>query len=118
MGLREVVLVGPQGQIVCERCFIADRTLPRIRGLIGWSRLATSEGMLLRPSWSIHTAFVSFSIDAVFLDEELTVLAIRPRMKPWRAAWRRRAHAVLELAAGECQRLGVRPGDRLAWGAI
>ena len=118
MRLREVVLVGPRGQIVCEPCYLADRPLPRIRGLIGWRRLGTSEGMLLRPTWSIHTAFVRFPIDAVFLDEELTVLAIRSRMKPWRTAWRRSAHGVLELGAGECERLGIRPGDRLAWGSI
>jgi uncharacterized membrane protein (UPF0127 family) len=92
--------------------------LPRIQGLIGWRRLAPSEGMLLRPSWSIHTAFVRFSIDAVFLDESLTVLAIAPRLHPWRVAWKRRAHAVLELPAGQCQRLGVGPGDTLAWGWV
>jgi uncharacterized protein len=117
-GLREVVLVGPQGQIVCEPCYLADRPLPRIRGLIGWSGLGAREGMLLRPTWSIHTAFVRFPIDAVFLDEQLTVLAISSSMKPWRTAWKRRAHAVLELGAGECERLGIQPGDRLAWGSI
>jgi uncharacterized membrane protein (UPF0127 family) len=117
-GLREVVLVGPKGQIVCERCYLADRVLPRVRGLIGRQRLDVGEGMLLRPTWSIHTAFVRFPIDAVFLDKELTVLAVESGMKPWRVAWKRRAHAVLELAAGQCERLSVRPGDRLAWGRI
>ena len=117
-GLHEVVLVGPKGQIVCERCYLADRVMPRVRGLIGWSRLDASEGMLLRPTWSIHTAFVRFPIDAVFLDKELTVLAVESSMKPWRVAWKRSAHAVLELAAGQCEHLSVRPGDRLAWGRI
>src|SRR5205823_9944638 len=93
--LPEVVLVGPKGQVVCERCYLADRVLPRVRGLIGWRRLDASEGMLLRPTWSIHTAFVRFPIDAVFLDKELTVLAVESSMKPWRVAWKRRAHAVL-----------------------
>jgi uncharacterized membrane protein (UPF0127 family) len=116
--LHEVVLVGPKGQIVCERCYLADRVMPRVRGLIGWHRLDASEGMLLRPTWSIHTAFVRFPIDAVFLDKELTVLAVESSMKPWRVAWTRRAHAVLELAAGQCEHLSVHPGDRLAWGRI
>jgi uncharacterized membrane protein (UPF0127 family) len=39
-------------------------------------------------------------------------------MKPWRLAWATRAKAVLELAAGECRRLGVHPGDRFGWGMI
>jgi uncharacterized membrane protein (UPF0127 family) len=115
--LRRVVLIGPAGQIVCERCYVADRSLPRLRGLIGWP-LAANEGMLLRPSAAIHTAFVPLPIDAVFLDRNLTVLAIVPNLKPWRIAWKRRAKSVLELSAGRCEQLGVGPGDTFAWGQL
>ena len=116
-GLKQAVLVGPQGSVVCERCYVADRSAPRIRGLIGW-RLDESEGMLLRPSWSIHTAFVGFPIDVVFLDEQLTIMSIAPRLKPWRVAWKLRAHAVLELPAGRCEQLGLARGDRFGWGWV
>ena len=58
--LKRIVLVGSEGQIVCEQCYVADRSLARIRGLIGWRSLAANEGMLLRPSWSLHTAFLRF----------------------------------------------------------
>lgn len=54
-----------------------------------------------------------FPIDAVFLDEELLVLRVASDLKPWRAAARRGAHAVLELPAGECERRGIRAGERL-----
>ena len=115
--LKGLALVGPHGQIVCERCYVAERSLPRIRGLIGWSELAPGEGMLLRPSWSIHTAFVRYPIDAVFLDDALAILAIA-KLKPFRAALRLGASAVLELPAGQCKRLGLQPGDRLGWGRV
>jgi uncharacterized protein len=115
--LKGLALVGPLGQIVCEHCYVADRSLPRIRGLIGWSELAPGEGMLLRPSWSIHTAFVSYPIDAVFLDEELRILSVA-KLKPFRAALRFGARAVLELPSGQCERLGLKPGDRLGWGRV
>jgi uncharacterized membrane protein (UPF0127 family) len=114
--LKEAVLIGPRGQVVCERCYVADRSLPRVRGLIGWRRLKPTEGMLLRPSWSIHTAFVRFPIDVVFLDGQLKVLSVKHRFKPWNAAFERRAHSVLELSAGRCEQLGIAPGDVLAWG--
>src|SRR5438270_7102056 len=117
-GLKAIVLVGPEGQIVCERCYLADRPLARLRGLMAWPPLTAGEGMLLRPTWSIHTAFVRFPIDAVFLDEQMRVLGIRSRLKPWRAAWERRAHAVLELPAGRCDSARVRPGDKLGWGRV
>jgi uncharacterized membrane protein (UPF0127 family) len=115
--LKGLALVGPAGQIVCERCYVAERSLPRIRGLIGWSELAPGEGMLLRPSWSIHTAFVGYPIDAVFLDGELAIIGVA-HLKPFRAALRLGARAVLELPAGTCERLGLKPGDRLGWGRV
>jgi uncharacterized membrane protein (UPF0127 family) len=58
-------------------------------------------------------AFMRFAIDVVFLDRDHRVLKIVPNLKPWRAAAARRAHAALELAAGECERRGLRVDDRL-----
>ena len=54
-----------------------------------------------------------FAIDVVFLDRNGIVLRTVHRLPPWRAAGQRRARAVLELAAGECARRGVRVGERL-----
>ena len=67
--LNTIVLVGPQGQVVCERCELADGFLTRGRGLLGRSELRSRQGMLIRPTWSVHTAFMRFAIDVVFLDE-------------------------------------------------
>lgn len=92
---------------------LADTVPARLRGLLGRRSLPQGEGILLRPAGSIHTAFMRFPIDAVFLDRELTVLGIERQLRPWRLAARRRARAVLELAAGEADRVGLAPGDRL-----
>jgi uncharacterized membrane protein (UPF0127 family) len=92
---------------------LADRPLPRMRGLIGRRGLPAGEGLLLRPAPSIHTAFMRFEIDALFLDRELRVLQVVECLRPWRMASKRGARAVLELAAGESARLDVRAGDRL-----
>jgi uncharacterized protein len=99
--------------MVCERCVVADTALARMRGLLGRRSLPSGEGILLRPASSVHTAFMRFPIDAVFLDPDLRVLKIAADLRPWRTAARRRAHAVLELPAGESERRGLRPGDRL-----
>lgn len=55
-----------------------------------------------------------FEIDALFLDGELRVLRVAPRLGPWRAAAKRRARSVLELASGEAERLEIQVGDQLA----
>ena len=69
--------------------------------------------MLLRPASSVHTAFMRFPIDVVFLDGDLNVVAIEPELRPWRAAGKRGSKAVLEIAAGECARRGLTVGDRI-----
>jgi uncharacterized protein len=57
--------------------------------------------------------FMRFPIDAVFLDEELQVIHIAADLRPWRAAGKRGAKAVLELPAGECERRGLAVGERV-----
>jgi uncharacterized protein len=104
------------GAIACESCAIADRPLTRLKGLLGKKRLEPGEGLLLRPASAVHTFFMRFPIDVVFLDRELRVLALATNLRPWRAAGRRGARAVLELPAGECERCDIRPGDRLEAG--
>jgi uncharacterized protein len=58
--------------------------------------------------------FMRFPIDAVFLDSENRVLRVAANLKPWRIAGCRGAKAVVELPAGECARVGLRPGDLLS----
>jgi len=84
-----------------------------MKGLLGRKSLPAGEGVLLRPAGSIQTMFMRFAIDAVFLDRELNVLSVRPELRPWRMASQRGARAVLELPAGEAERRGIEPGDRL-----
>ena len=110
----EVVVVrGEGGRIVCERCEVADTVIARARGLLGRKNLPSGAGLLIRPGFSIHTLFMRFPIDAVFLDRSGSVVDVVGSLKPWRAATRLRARAVLELAAGEADRLGVLVGERL-----
>jgi uncharacterized membrane protein (UPF0127 family) len=107
---QRLVFDGAHERVVCERCVVADRPHSRLRGLIGRRELAIGDGLLLRPTPSIHTWFMRFPIDVVFLDAELRVLGVRPELRPWRLAGRRRTRAVLELPGGEARRVGLEPG--------
>src|ERR1044072_1339446 len=103
------------GRIVCERGMVADRARRRRRGLLGRKYLRQGEGMVLRPGWSIHTAFMRFPIDAVFLDADQVVIKIEHEAGPWRTVSCRRAREAVALPAGECHRRGLEVGDRVAW---
>jgi uncharacterized protein len=102
------------GDVVVERCSIADKPWSRMRGLLGRSSLDSGEGLLLRPCGSVHMAFMRFAIDVVFLDRELSVIDVVPELRPWRMAGRRGAKVALELPAGEAARRGIEPGQRLS----
>jgi uncharacterized protein len=117
MRVMRLVTAGSE-QVVCGRCAIADRPWTRLRGLLGRRELPSGEGMLIRPARSIHTVGMRFPIDVVYLDRDLTVLKLTRRLRPWRASGCLRAHSALELSAGECERVGVRIGERLRWGAF
>jgi uncharacterized membrane protein (UPF0127 family) len=104
------------GACVSERCSLADSALRRLRGLLGYALLPAGESLLIRPAGSIHTCFMRFPIDAVFLDGDLTVVGTAERLRPWRLAAARGARSVLELAAGEVQSRKVAVGDRLRVG--
>lgn len=103
------------GRVVCERCVVADRAHRRMRGLLGRRGLKAGEGMVLRPAWNVHTAFMRFPIDVVFLDSDQVVVRLERAVAPWRTVSCRGAREVVELAAGECERRGLEVGDRVAW---
>jgi uncharacterized protein len=105
------------GEVVCERCIVADTTLRRLRGLLGRRELSPGDGIVLRPGWSIHTAFMLFPIDVAFVDADQVVVKVVQNLKPFRASVCRGARDVVELAAGEATRRGLQPGDRLTWAA-
>jgi hypothetical protein len=99
------------GEVVCERCELADTPRKRMWGLLGRARLEEGEGMLFRPAGSIHMFFMRFPIDAVFCDGDLVVVGVERDLKPWKTARRKGAKVVIELAAGAAG--GLEPGDRL-----
>ncbi len=100
--------------VVCAGTEVADTVWRRMRGLLGRASLPAGSGMLFRGESSIHSAFMRFEFDAVFMDRELRVVALAERIPPWRARAARGARNILELAAGEISRTGVTIGDQLA----
>jgi hypothetical protein len=103
-----------EDRVVCARTELADNLFKRMRGLLGRASLPSGDGMLFRGESSIHSAFMRFRFDAVFMDRELRVVGLAEDIPPWRARSARGARNILELAAGEIARTGVTVGDQLA----
>lgn len=107
-----VDLTRSDGGLLC-RARVAGSFLSRFRGLMLTASLAPGTGLLFPRTSSVHTHFMRFPIDVVFLDDGNRVVAIRAALRPWRFAATRGADAVLELAAGECTRIGLAVGHEL-----
>lgn len=87
--------------ILGVRAVVAETFLERARGLIGRTALAREEGMLILKCNTIHTLFMRFAIDAIFLDGQNRVVKVVRAIRPWRLfVWGGfRARKVLEVAA-------------------
>jgi uncharacterized protein len=84
----------------------------RMIGLLGRARLPPDYGLHLRPCRVVHTWFMRFSIDVIYLDEDDRVVKAVPGLRPFRfSAGGRHAHATLELPAGTIAMTGTRMGD-------
>ena len=86
----------------------------RMVGLLGRASLAPGEGLLIDPCSSVHTAFMRFPIDLIYLDRERTVVKVVPNLRPFRAsAVLGGARSVVELPVGVIERSATQPGDEL-----
>lgn len=103
-----------RGCLLAERCELAHTFLQRGIGLMGRSRLEAGQGLLIYPEWSIHTFFMRFPIDVIFLDRHDCVVGMREAMppnRPYAGVWG--ARYVIELPAGLLDATATRVGDIL-----
>jgi uncharacterized membrane protein (UPF0127 family) len=100
-----------RGSVLAERAERAETFWGRLKGLLGRSRLCGGEGLHITPCRSIHTFFMRFPIDVLFLDERQTVLRVSRALAPWRTLVCTRATSALELPAGAAS--GTQPSDVL-----
>ncbi len=107
-----------RGCVLAERSLKAAAIGQRLKGLLGRASLPRGEALRIAPCNSIHTFFMRFPIDVLFLDGGGTVLRAIPRIPPWRATRvYPAAREVLELPAGVIEETGTAPGDRIEYGS-
>ena len=94
---------------------VAEGFGQRLRGLMFSANLPPDAGLLLTDCASVHTCFMRFPIDLVYLDKRGVVKQLVPRLKPWRASIGKRGSVqALELAEGSIDWLNLHVGDDLS----
>ena len=93
---------------------IADTFYKRMKGLLGKSELRAGESLLIKPCMSVHTFFMRFSIDVIFLNKRNQVVAAVKDLRPYRLSrFFIKAVSVLELPAGTIEATSTAVGDEI-----
>jgi len=100
--------------VIAERAEMAVSWWARLRGLIGRRELAAGSGLLIRPCSSIHTCFMAFPIDVLFVDRNDRALQCHAAVPAWRfGPVAPKARYVIELPPGALAASGTQPGDQI-----
>ncbi len=100
--------------VVVEKLELANTNWQRFKGLMGRKGIKAGGGLWLEPCADVHSLFMRFKFDAVFLDKDGIVLHLKENMKPWRISkYVFKGRVVLELPAGEIANKKIEIGDEL-----
>ena len=100
--------------VLADAAEVADTSAKRRTGLLKHSRLEPGDGLWILPCESVHTFFMKFPIDLVYLDKRRKVRKVRHAVPAWRLSACLTAHSVLELPAGTAEQTETAVGDELA----
>ena len=101
--------------VLAQGADVADTSAKRRTGLLKHERLEPGEGLWIVPCESVHTFFMKFPIDLVYLDKRKKVKKVRHAVPAWRMSACLTAHSILELPAGTAAETGTVAGDELAF---
>lgn len=107
-----------RGTVLGDRVDSASESRQRRRGLLAHDHLPAGSGLWISPCEAVHTFFMKFPIDVVFLSRRRVVVKVRAHLPPWRMSGSLRAHSVLELPVGTAQQTGTQPGDQLEFAEV
>lgn len=101
------------GKIICKKMIVADGFFERLKGLMFSTEMPGCDGFLISRCNSIHTFFMLYSLDVLFLDKNFLVIKALYNLSPWRITWMYfKAHQVLEMNAGTMEK-DIKTGDKL-----
>lgn len=107
-----MVLINKEtGTVIASEVFVADRFWPKFRGLQFKRSIPDDFAYIILDCRSIHTCFMRFNLDAVFVDRRLKVLKVYQNIKPFSVtSLVKDAFAVIELKHGKRD---IEPGNSL-----
>ena len=97
---------------------VANSGSKRNKGLLGRESLSPGEGLWIIPCEAVHTFWMRFPIDLVYLDGKKQIAKLTHEVPPWRLSACFEAHSVLELPAGTIRNTQTQAGDALEFSEV
>jgi hypothetical protein len=95
--------------------YLADTPIKRMKGLLGKKSLGALEAMVIKPCNSVHTFFMRFPIDVLFVNKNGKVIRGIVSMPSFRLSpIYLTSQFVVELPAGTIQATNTTEGDQIA----
>jgi uncharacterized membrane protein (UPF0127 family) len=113
--LKVLVCNQTRDTVLGEAIDVADTSAKRRTGLLQHQRLEPGHGLWISPCEAVHTFFMKFPIDLVYVDKRRRVRKVRNAVPAWRLSACLMAESVLELPAGTARQTGTVPGDELVF---
>lgn len=102
-----------KNKVLIEKGWKALSLFSKMKGLLGTKELHEGEALLIPDCKQVHTYFMQYPIDVVFLDAQNKIIKLQT-LEPWKfSSWILRAKSVLELPAGFAQKKKLANGDLL-----
>lgn len=99
--MKKIVCYRNDGFVVSNEVYLANTFVDRLVGLM-FKPAEKAITLLIKPTQSIHTCFMRFNLDVVFLNQDKKVIKIIKNMKPWRmTGFYYKASMALEIPAGK-----------------
>lgn len=90
-----------QNNLIADDAKMAKSFIARSIGLLSRESFSEGEALVIKPCCSIHTFFMRFSIDVIFVNKKNEVIAIYQNVKPNRILpIHFNSNYVIELKAG------------------
>ena len=109
-----IVINASQDKVIAQEVSVANTFWERLVGLLRYKELKEDEGLIIKPSKMIHTFFMSFAIDVIFIDGQGQVLELVKNLEPNRISpFVVETEQVIELASGVIQQRGIEVGEKI-----
>ena len=106
-------VINKDGITVSSSARFADTFLLRLLGLMGKKEMSGEEALIFHKAPSIHTFFMRFAFDLVFLDKNGRIMRTCPAIRPWRLIFCGNSATTIEFSPGTIKRTGLKIGDSL-----